>query len=398
MSTRARFWLLCACTFFHFLSMGIFLSGLPLFVSNELGGSKAAVGFAVGCFSLTAVLCRPFVGRRIDRLGRAWFLRGAPLLIALTSVGLLAADALGGIIALRLLQGVAGAAFYTGAATMATDLAPDGRRAEYISRFSLFLYGGFAAGPALGEFLVETRSFASAWLGAALSATVALVVAFAVPESRVDDEEGSEPRPSRRRWVHPAAIGPGMVLLTIAVGYTAITSFMPLYSRSIGMGSSGGLYTTFALSILVVRLVSGRLADRLGRVAVALPGCLSGAAGMMLLAVSDRPAAAFVGVALFGAGHALIFPALMAHTVDQVPDRERGEALGSFTACFDVGASTGGYLVGYVADQAGYSAAWATPGVICLVGAVVLLVVVRPSEKRHRAHADELVDPEPAGT
>src|SRR5688572_22709870 len=107
-TTRRSFALLCACTLCHFLAMGVFLSGLPLFVSRELNASKAAVGFAVGCFSLTAVVSRPWVGRRIDRFGRIWFLRGAPVIVAASSVGLMAVDSLGGVIGLRLLQGLAG--------------------------------------------------------------------------------------------------------------------------------------------------------------------------------------------------------------------------------------------------------------------------------------------------
>ena len=404
-SQRARFWLLCACTLFHFLSMGVFLSGLPLFVSGPLQGSKAAVGFAVGCFSLTAVVSRPFVGRRIDLLGRRWFLRLPPILIAATALGLVLADTLGAVIALRLLQGLGGAAFYTGAATVATDLAPVAKRADYISRFSLFLYAGFAAGPAVGEWLIETVSYTAAWFAAASCAVIAAVLAAALPETRGAMEDtnrhGGTATPTARhtwrRWVHPVAIGPGLVLLTIAVGYTAISSFAPLYARSIGMGSSGGLYVTFALTILGVRLVSGRLADRIGRAAIALPGCISGAIGMFLLAWIAEPIAAYFGVALFGVGHALIFPALMAHTVDRVPDNERGEALGSFTACFDVGASTGGYLVGFIADHAGYPAAWATPGLLCLAGALIVVMVVRPTELR-TAVADEWIGPEPAGT
>ncbi|HEX7165884.1 MAG TPA: MFS transporter, partial [Acidimicrobiales bacterium] len=297
MPVRARFWLLCGCTFFHFLAMGVFLSALPLFVSDELHGSKATVGFAVGCFSLTAVVFRPWVGRRIDQLGRVWFLRLAPVLVAVTALGLLAAKVLGAVIALRLLQGIAGAAFYTGAATVATDLAPEEHRAEYISRFSLFLYAGFAAGPALGEALVGARGYAWAWSAAAASAVVAaglasLLTETKLPEPASDDGaalvSGADSPPARRRWIHPTAVAPGMVLLTVAVGYTAISSFAPLYARSIGMGSSGGLYVTFALTILAVRLVSGRMADRFGRTAVALPGLVSGAAGMFLIAAVAR--------------------------------------------------------------------------------------------------------------
>ena len=391
-AAEQRFRVLCFATFFHFLAMGVFLSGLPLYVDRELHGSKAAVGFAVGCFSITAVLTRPWVGRRVDRIGRVWFVRGAPLLIAATCVGLLFAESLSAIVALRLTQGLAGAAFYTSAATVATDLAPEHRRADYISRFSLFLYGGFATGPAVGEFAIEHWSYRWAWTVAGASALIAMTIALVLIETKPDRPRVERPR---RRIVHPAALGPGLPLLTTAVGYTAISSFTPLYARHIGMGSSGGLYITFSLTILFVRLVSGRLADRFGRAAVALPGVLAAAGGMFLLALVARPVAAFAGVALFGAGHALLFPALMALTVDRVPDTERGEALGSFTACFDVGAAAGGYLVGWVGDQAGFRAAWATPGVLALLGAAWLLVFTRG---RIIGDADPHADLEPAGT
>jgi MFS family permease len=399
MTSRARFLLLCACTFFHFLAMGVFLSALPLFVTHELHGSKAAVGLVVGSYSLTAVFSRPFVGRRMDRVGRTPFLRGAPVLVILSAVVLFPAHSLAAIVAIRLVQGLAGSSFYTSAATVATDLAPEERRADYISRFSLFLYAGFAAGPALGEALIQWRGYGWAWGAALVSSAIAFTVSLTVRETLSLESKAASlasvgTRP--RRFIHPAALGPGLVLMTMAVGYTSISSFTPLYARSIGMGSSGALYATFAMTILAVRLVSGRLADRFGRVMVAMPGLVSGAFGMFLLAIAPFPVAAFVGVAAFGAGHALIFPALMALTVDRVPVAERGEALGSYTACFDVGAAAGGYLVGFVADQAGYGAAWATPGFLCLVGIGALLAMAR----RHRlsgAPIGPVADVEPAG-
>lgn len=394
-STRANAFLRLS-TLFHFLAMGVFLSGLPLLLTRELDSTKAAVGFAVGSFSLTAVATRPFVGRAVDRRGRKAFLVGAPLVIAASAAGLLVAGFYAAVVALRLAQGAAGSAYYTSAATVANDLATPEKRADAISKFSLFLYAGFSIGPALGEWLIVERGFPWAWLTALVFATTAAAFASGVPETRTDDDEGER----KRRLIHPAALGPGLVLMTVAVGYSAIGSFSPIYARSIGMSSSGVLYIAFAVSIFVVRLVSGRLADRYGRIAVSLPGLLAGAAGMVLLALVQEPVAAVIGVALFGSAHAMAFPALMALAVDRAPDRERGEVLGSFTACFDVGAASGATLVGAVADRAGFEAGWLVPAALCAVGAAALFAMGRrergPTETRQ--HHDRPSFPEPAGT
>jgi MFS family permease len=127
----------------------------------------------------------------------------------------------------------------------------------------------------------------------------------------------------------------------------------------------------FAASIVVVRLATRKLADRKGRIAVAFPGTVATAAGMALLAVA-RPVPAYIGVCLYAAGFALIFPALMALTADRVPDSERGEALGSFTAFFDVGAGAGSYAVGALAGAFGFSVAFGVPAALCLVGVAIL--------------------------
>jgi MFS family permease len=394
-SPRRNFLVLCAATFFHFVAMGMYLAALPLYVSRELDGSRAAVGLAVGAFSISAVLSRPWVGRRVDRFGRKVFLVGAPLLIAATAFSLFAATALAAVVAVRLVQGLAGAAYYTSAATMATDLSPEDRRADFIARFSLFLYAGFAAGPALAEWLIASRGFGWAWTASAFAATIGALVALQLPETRPAQLDTG---PARRRLVHPAALGPGLVLLTIAVGYTSISAFTPLYAREVGMGSSGPLFVTFALTIFVVRMGSGRLADRFGRVIVASPGLALGVAGLTLLALVPRPAAAFAGIAAFAACHALAFPALMALTVDAVPDSERGEALGSFTAYFDVGAAVGGSAVGWIADAAGFGSAWLAAAAVCLVGFGVVLKIGHRVRAEAATAAGAALHPEPAGT
>lgn len=378
--------LLYAATLCNFTAFGSYFAAVQLYVEDELGASRASVGLAIGAFSVSALLVRPFIGRGIDARGRRPFLLGALGLLALTSLGFLIAGAVPAVVALRLLQGVAGGTFYTTAAAVATDLAPPERRASAIARFSLFLYAGFALGPVAAEWAIDAVGFPAVWLAAsALGVTGAICVAM-LPETGTSAMAvRAELGPGRRRILHPAAVGPGLVLLTTGMGYASITGFSSLYGRHIGLSDPGLLYATFAGTIIGVRLVAGRLADTVGRIATALPGLALAAGGLGVLALVQEPAAAFVGVAAFGAGFALIFPALMAFTVDRVADHERGEALGSFTAFMDAGSGGGAYLIGAIADSAGFGWAYGTPALMCVAGAGLLLLLAARSRQTVRA-------------
>lgn len=388
---------LYAATFVQFFSQGILLGVLPQFVSRELGADQSTVGLSVGAFAVAALVARPFIGRLIDSRGRRFFLVAAPCLLAGSILGLVAADTVLAVIALRLVHGVAGSTYYTAAATCATDLAQEGRRASAIARFSLFLYAGFATGPALGDFVLRVWSFSAAWVLAAVAALGAAALSALLPETMPARREKVEAPRGVRMVVHPAAVGPGMVLLCGSVGYTAISVFLPLYAPRAGLESAGALYATFSVVVIAVRLTSGRLADRVGPAAVAAPGMASAACGLLLLGAVHRPWTSFVGVAIFGGGFALVFPALMAVVADRAGEGERAAALGSFTAFFDVGAAAGGWLVGALADAGGDALAFGVPAALCLSGAAVVAGVGRTVAREAEEAAAERPLPEPAG-
>jgi MFS family permease len=362
--------------------MGMFLAGIPLYVTGELGGTNRAAGLAVGVFSVSAVVLRPFIGRGMDRHGRKPYLVGSLALLAVSSPLLILTISVAGVAAVRLLQGVVGAAFYTSSAAVATDLSAPERRASTIARFSLFLYAGFAIGPALAERVIDLSGFPATWLVASGLAVGGLVAVVQLPETAtLGDAAVASPdgAGSRRRLLHPAAIGPGLVLMLAAVGYCSITAFSALYARHVGMSDSGALYATFAITIIGVRVASLRTLDNRSHAAVALPGLVLASVGLGVLAVFQEPAGAFVGVGAFGAGFALVFPSLMAFTVDRVSARERGETLGSFTAFMDVGTGLGGYLVGRTADGWGFGWAYGVPAILCAAGAGLFAAIAQRS-------------------
>ncbi|MGI8929388.1 MAG: hypothetical protein ACR2H0_08000, partial [Candidatus Limnocylindrales bacterium] len=55
----------------YFTSAGMLILVTPLFARGPLGADPVGVGIAVGAFSVTALLLRPWSGRESDRRGTA---------------------------------------------------------------------------------------------------------------------------------------------------------------------------------------------------------------------------------------------------------------------------------------------------------------------------------------
>ncbi len=366
MSTRR--WLDVAVAF-NFLAIGIMLSAVPRYVKEDLGGSSAAVGTATTIFFAAALVTRPLVGRAMDRTGRRLFLVWPLLVMALLALLMEFAHAVPTVIAVRLLQGAFGSTFYTACAVVATDLAPAEQRASAVARLSLMIYLGFAFGPFLGEFLFD-RGSQWPWVAAAALHVVALVAARNIPETLRERAAVGAPRPSVRQ-LQRVVLRPGAAQLCAGLGYSCVVAFLPSYSREIGIGSSGALFFTYACSALVVRVFSGRLADRYGYVAVAVPGMAVFAFGHLLMAVAWAEWVPFPAIAMTGIGFGAVFPALTALAVARAPDEQRGQVLGVFLSFNDLGNAMAGPAVGAIADAAGFRWGYGTPAIIAAVGIVI---------------------------
>jgi len=120
------------------------------------------------------------------------------------------------------------------------------------------------------------------------------------------------------------------------------------------------VFTGFAAAIVGSRLLLGRVPDRIGARRCAVIAGLAEAAGLAVIALSSSLAVALPAAIAMGVGFALLYPALAMVVVERVPEERRGAALGTFTACFDIGFGVGGPLAGGLAALGGYALAfWA---------------------------------------
>ncbi|HEX2736985.1 MAG TPA: MFS transporter, partial [Acidimicrobiia bacterium] len=340
------------------------------YVEGPLGGGDVEVGIAVGALFVGAVLLRPFAGRVGDRVGRRILIIGGAGIVAVSTAcyGLVASIPF--LVCARVATGVGEAAFFVGAATMITDLAPESRRGEAVSYWSVAVYGGLAFGPALGELVLRNHHYVDAWLVSATLALVASVLGwFTRDVARLDAPAG--PRP---KLLNRAALAPGVVLMLGLVGLAGYTEFLPLYVKELGTGGAQTIFLLYGGVILTVRIAGARLPDRLGGARAATLALLVGGIGLGLMAAWGTLTGLVVATIVFALGMSLLYPACLLMSLAGISERERGSVVGTVSSFFDLSQGLGAPMLGVVAAVAGYRGAFAAGGMAAFAGLVVLRI------------------------
>lgn len=352
----------------YFLAIGSLLPVLPRYVEDVLDGGGFEVGLVVGAFAVSAALVRPAAGRLGDLVGRRTMAAGGAAIAAVSIVPLGLVKAVWFLVAIRLVTGLGEAGFFIGAATAAQDLAPDDRRGEAASFFSIAIYGGLAFGPTVGEYLYRHQGPGANWAFAAGGCAVASVMSSFVPRDlgRVADP------PPRRGILHPAAVLPGSVLLLGLFGFTAFSAFVPLYVDEIGLDDAGPFFLLYGVIVLVVRIVGARLPDRLGPVRTSSIALVAIATGIATVAAVASVAGLWIGTVLLAIGMSLLFPALFTLAVNNAPSDERSHAVGTFSLFFDLSQGLGAPILGIVVTVTGAErSAFVAAAAVAVIGLVV---------------------------
>lgn len=368
---------------FSFASMYVLLATLPLYVV-AIGGTVSDAGVVLACFTLSAVVVRPVVGRLSDRRAKKAIMLGGAVILAVSSLLYAPVHSVPLLMAVRVFHGVGWAAFGTAASALAADLAPLSRRGEAMGYFGVGMNVAMAIGPALGVFLVGWAGYGSLFLTAMVLGAAAALTTAGIAEPRRAPGQGALQR-GWRSFILPSALFPSAVLFTNALTYASVVALLPLFADEAGLGNPGLFFTVFSVVVLVLRGPLGRASDRRGRVAVVAPGLSVTFVALLVLSQAQSTTTMLVVAVLYAVGVGAAQPTLMAMTVDRAGPQERGAAMGTYTTAMDLGIGVGSVVWGVVAQSLGFGAMYVAAGLMGLVGVALLLAGAAAGRNRAAA-------------
>jgi MFS family permease len=351
-----RFFLMCAFTFTVFLSLFQLLPTAP-FRILDLGGGTALAGLFLGVLTYASALSAPVTGALADRVGKRLTLLVTSLAIAGFSVAYALSASYWLPLVLVFFHGLFWSGLLSASSAYMTEVIPESRRAEGIGYWGMATMLATAVAPAVGLWIYR-RGWVWLCAGSALLNLLMAAIAWRLPP-----DSTVAARLTRSHVLGPHVVEWRIVAVTMALflctfGYGGITSFVAVLSERNGIAPRSLFFTVFALTVIVTRLFSGRLADQYGHRRVLLPCLALVTVGLALSALVHSRAQLVLAAVVFGAGFGNQYPAFVGHVLKFVADDRRGAAFGGILAAFDTGIGTGSIAVGWMASRAGFRVAF----------------------------------------
>jgi len=296
-----------------------------------------------------ALCSRLFAGRLADHKGRKRaFLTGLAS-CTLAGVAYLVPWGIGGLYFGRALQGIGEACLYTGAAAWAVEVAGVHRSARALGFLSSGIWGGFAAGPLIGQML---GSFQNAAIFQIFAALAAISLLSQVPE---DYQPSSHPR--RSGWMRRSLLAPGIAVGFVNVHYPVITGFLILYLARRG-NAGPAAFSAYAALVLFSRFFLGGLPDRVNPRITYYSGLAFMGLGLSILATGPALAWALTGAVLLGFGFSFPWASVASTVLRRTPHGEHGSTVSVLSAFYDLFVGASSFSAGLLANRFGYASAF----------------------------------------
>ncbi len=343
-----------SCFVFYLL-----MSTIAGYAVNALHTSQSLAGLASGSFVVAAMVGRLLNAPITLMLGRRRTLMSSVVLMVIALVIYMVAHTYAILLLGRVVHGFAVGYGLTALSAVVLSQTPSSRSSEATGWFTAGLAISTGLGPFAGATIVKLFGYE------ALFATGLFITVLMLPTAYF--ALGTIGR--RTRWitytralfrlsafVAPRAFPVAACVMAVALGFSAVLTFIADYSRDIGLAHAGELYfVVYAAFLLVVRPVAGMIQDRRGNDIVMLPALICAMCGLACTAWAGNAAILLTGAGLLGVGYGTLMSAGQAMCIQRVGVLKMGLAVGSFFILVDGGTGVGPIVLSPIAQAWGYS-------------------------------------------
>ncbi|AVK86956.1 MFS transporter [Lysinibacillus sp. B2A1] len=360
---------------------------LPLYAIGELHQTDKEAGLLLSGFLLSAIIVRPFSGKLLDVFGKKKLLVISIVGYFLCTVLYLFIHPFGLLLGLRFIQGIFFSIITTAAGSLAADIVPANRKGAGLGYFTMSTNLAVVIGPFIGLLLIQYSSFNVLFIVMSICIVAGGILAVTV---NTDDL----PKPPHKGKLtfklndlfERKALPVAAIASLVAFSYASVLSFLSVYAQQKGLIAIASLfYAVFAAAMLITRPYTGKLYDTRGPQFVIIPGIISFAIGLVMLAFVAGPALFLSAAVFIGFGYGAVTTSLQALAVQSTALQRSGYATATYFTMFDLGIALGSYILGMVAVQAGYGAVYLTGAGLLIVVFIIYLVRLAKLKTKHVA-------------
>lgn len=344
-------------------SFHLLLSVVPAYAQSGPGRGSDKAGLVTGALMLATVvgeLIAPWLGARCGYrvlLGTGLLLLGAPALAMTLS------HSMGFIVAVCFIRGLGFSFTLVAGGALTASLIPPARRGEGVALVGVMAGVPSLVGLPLGAWLALRTGYGSVCSAAAVIALVSILAVPGLP--------GREAAPGPSLGIFAGArsgtLGlPAAVFAVTAVGAGIVVTFLPLALTPANSGVVAVALFAQPATATASRWIAGRRADRRGAAGLVVPGLITSATGILIVALTGVPVAVVMGAAVFGAGFGITQSATITLMYSRVPPSGYGTVSALWNVAYDAGMGIGAVGFGAVTGLTGYPWAFALTALLML--------------------------------
>jgi MFS transporter, DHA1 family, tetracycline resistance protein len=370
------------------IGIGIIIPVLPGLISEvaNVDNSTSAIygGYLLVAYSIMQFLFSPLIGALSDRYGRRPILLMSSFGIGLDFLLMAYAPTLSLLFVGRLIAGILGGSFTTGAAYIADVSTPE-KRAQNFGLIGVAFGLGFAVGPMIGGILGEYGTRVPFMAAASLSMINWLYGLFILPESlpeekrRKMDLKSVNPLTSLTRLKrYPKLSGLIFSLVFVYIASHAVQSTWSYFTFEAFEWSTAQIGYSLGFVGVMSIIVQGGLIriviPKFGQERSIYLGMVLYAIGLVLFSTATQGWLMYPYLAVYCLG-GIAGPALQGLMSNQVSDSEQGELQGSLTSMMSVTSIIGPWIMTTLfAFFTAKGTTYYFPGAPMLLGVVLVLI------------------------